>query len=139
MYCVKYLPHTADVRLKIEADSLEELFSGGARTINEILKPGFCKEVESNNAIVRKVEVHSIDLTALFIDFLSEILTLNYTEKAIFCAFDILELTNHSVIATAKGRKAPFFEEDVKAVTYHESDVHKNKSGNFESIVILDI
>ena len=138
MYNIEHLSHTADICLRIEAESIEELFCVGAFAMNEILNPGICAaEGAYDNQC--EISVQSIDLTALFIDFLSEILTLAYTEKTIFCKFKIVELSTHSVVASLKGKRAPEFHEDIKAVTYHDAEVHLNDMGNYESLVIFDI
>lgn len=138
MYKIVHLPHTADIRLKIEADSLEALFHGGIAALNETLKPGFCAE-KGNDMIARSIEVRSFDSTTLLIDFLSDLLTFSYTENAVFCETMIHELGERSVKATVRGRRVPFFEEDIKAVTYHEAEVRKNDAGHYETLVVFDI
>ena len=51
MYTVQHLPHTADVRIKLVADTREELFLAGILTIAEMLcsKPKF--HADSNESI----------------------------------------------------------------------------------------
>lgn len=137
MYKIIHLPHTADIRLKIEADSLEALFRGGVAAVNDILKPGFCNG--NGHDITRVIETRAVDTTVLFIDFLSDLLTLSYAENVIFCEMALDELSEQSVKATVRGGKAPFFEEDIKAVTYHEAEVRKNEAGRYETLVIFDI
>ena len=138
MRSISYLPHTADVRIKLEADSLQELFVGGAEAISHLLKPRFCKEAE-DMSIWHMIEVKARDTTLLLIDFLSELLTLCHLEKVIFCDYNIVILHNNALKATLKGKPADGFREDIKAITYHEADVHKNESGMWETIIIVDI
>ncbi len=80
-----------------------------------------------------------MDRTTLLIDFLSELLTLAYTEKAIFCYVHIEKMSETQINAIVSGALVDGFEEDVKAVTYHEANVQKNETGNWETIVIVDI
>ena len=139
MHSISFLPHTADVRIKVEADSLEELFLGGAKAINIILRPDFCDEVLKTMNIWHTIEVRSADTTLLLVDFLSEILTLCHLEKVIFCDFEIFMINGTSLKANVHGIPVDGFSEDIKAVTYHEADVHKNDEGKWESIIIVDI
>lgn len=63
-----------------------------------------------------RLELASLDISSLLIDFLSTILTLSYENKAIFC-----------------------FDKDIKAVTYHEAEVKKNDQGKYETTIVFDI
>jgi len=39
---IKYLSHTADIRMLIEAENLQDLFALGVKGMNNILKEAFC-------------------------------------------------------------------------------------------------
>jgi SHS2 domain-containing protein len=43
------------------------------------------------------------------------------------------------VIATIKGNRVSYFDEDIKAVTYHEAAVKQNNEGQLETVIIFDI
>ncbi len=134
----EYLPHTADIRVKVESDSLEGLFHASLEAINEVIKK---KHRKKNNTkeITRRIEVNASDVTVLLIDFLSEVLTETHTEKVLFPKLEILRLTDHSIAAKISGFPVDYFDEDIKAVTYHEAEVIKNEKGNWETIIIFDI
>ena len=51
------LPHTADVRIHLEADSLEELLASGLEGMNAILKEGFCKAGDVLGRLVQDGQV----------------------------------------------------------------------------------
>lgn len=133
-----YLSHTADVQLRIEGDSKEELFRAGLKGLNDLLKPGGCRE-KAAYPFEQSIELKSPDLTSLLIDFLSAILSITYSKKLIICEVDFPEFQNNYLQCTLKGKEENNFEEDVKAVTYHEAEVKKNRKGNWESLVIFDI
>ncbi|NND31313.1 MAG: archease [Saprospiraceae bacterium] len=135
---VRHFSHTADIRIQVEADSLEELFLAGASVISDLLKPDFCQEHKAFS-VLKKIDVRSPDITALMIDFLSDLLTHSYTSKSIFCHIEMRRLTDQMVNATISGCPVDGFDEDIKAVTYHEANILKNKSGNWETMLILDI
>lgn len=138
MFKTELLPHTADLRIRLEADTPEELFQAGASVLNELLKPGFCQRT-STGTIHEAIEVESTDTTALLIDFLSELLTLSYTERAVFCQVNVLHFAANSISARVSGWPAEGFEEDIKAITYHEANVHRNAEGRWETLVVVDI
>lgn len=138
MHTIEHLSHTADIRLRLRADSREELFRAGFEAMNEILKPGTCRK-PCPCIIQRTVELSSVDTTTLLIDFLSDILTLAHEEKAIFCELDFQQWGENSLRASVGGRPANGFEEDIKAVTYHEANVQQKAGGQWETLLIFDI
>ena len=138
MKTIEYLPHIADLRLRIESDSLEELFEAGLKGMSNVLKKDFCNTV-TEFRMVHEVKIESHDTTSLLVDFLSEMLTKSYVDRVLFCELSVAELTNESLIATAYGTSVDSFDEDIKAITYHEADVRENQQGNWETLLIFDI
>lgn len=137
MRSYQVLTHTADIRLKLVGSSLGDLFAAGVEGLALILKPGTCHKVQYNEKLT--ISLSASDATKLLIDFLSEVLTLSYTQKALFCRTTFLQLTETKLSATLEGVSVEGFAEDVKAVTYHEADVVKNEKGDYETVVVLDI
>lgn len=136
---IRFLPHTADIRMKIEGSSLEELFTAGVLGMGNILKDGFCDK-NSPFMLKLKIELTAHDETCLLIDFLSEVLSTSYAEKAIFCDVKFFELTTKKIRAEIHGRQqTQGFDEEIKAVTYHEADVQKNNNRDWETLIIFDI
>ncbi len=132
------LPHTADVRLQVEASTLPELFIAALEGMNELINKRASKET-SDFTIKKKIILSSADITTLLIDFLSEILTLSHKEGAVFSRVIFSKLNNKSLQAIIRGGQVDTFDEDIKAVTYHEAEVKKNKQGNWETVVVFDI
>ena len=118
------IPHTADVRLRIEADSLEKLFVSSLKGMNRILNKEYEKYLDKH-PILEEVSVTSYDKTSLLIDFLSEILTRSHMHKAIFHTIDHFGIEGNSLHAHLLGAPVDKFTEDIKAVTYHEAEVKK--------------
>src|SRR3989338_310971 len=74
------LEHTADLRIKAWGKTKEELFKNALRGMAYVQKEeARIKKQESR--ITKKVQVKSTDMTALLIDFLSEVLTQRVFEK----------------------------------------------------------
>ena len=133
----RFLPHTADIRMKIEAESLPLLFSAGIKGMSQILKIDGCQG--NHYEIQRVITINSSDLTCLLIDFLSDVLTYCYTDNAVFCEVNFQKLSKEILVAEVSGTSVDVFDEEIKAVTYHEADVIQNNTGLWESMVVFDI
>ncbi|MGB5666921.1 MAG: archease [Maribacter sp.] len=134
----EYLPHTADIRMKIEGSTMEELFIAATLGMGNILKEDFCNR-KNPIECTSKIEIEALDQTCLLIDFLSVILSLSNAEKSIYCKVDFLELTANKVRAIIHGTRIDGFDEEIKAVTYHEANVRKNQRNQWETVIIFDI
>jgi SHS2 domain-containing protein len=80
-----------------------------------------------------------VDTTCLLVDYLSDVLTLSYTEKAVFCAVNFHKLEETSLSARIYGRAVEGFDEEIKAVTYHGANVRQNQKKQWETCIIFDI
>lgn len=130
------LPHTADVRLKIYGASQEEVFKNALKGMAEILKPQIFDPASEN---WREIKIQSVDLAALLVDFLNEVLYLSGVNKEIYEEIDILSLTETEFKGKIKGRKIISFGEDIKAATYHENYFKQNPDSTWEALIIFDI
>lgn len=139
MYKIRFLPHTADVRVRLEAGSQESLFRAALAAMNRLLKRAGCKK-NGRYELDLPVLIEAKDATVLLVDFLSEALSAAYTEKAVYCRIHFEELTRTRLRATLSGRSVAAFDEDIKAVTYHEAEVvHDEKTGRWSTLVVFDI
>jgi SHS2 domain-containing protein len=138
MHSIQFLEHTADVRVRLEGDTFQELLSAGMEVIHRLLRPGACASIGAPE-ITETIDVESNDRTGLLVDFLSEVLTASYTHKAVFCDVEMAYLGDHLLRATLKGKQVQYFSKDIKAVTYHEAAVERTPQGSWSTIVILDI
>jgi len=132
------LPHTADLRLKVSADSIKGIFISALEGMSSIIK-NKCFNVEANITLTEKISIYSLDESALLIDFLSEILTLSHNKKAVYKIKKIEKLSLTEISAVIEGEKSDGFDEDIKAVTFTEAKIKKSKNGIFETIIVFDI
>lgn len=130
------LSHTADIRLRVEADSLPELFVAAIEGMASVQKLNIKNQISK---IKRLVEIKSIDETALLIDFMNEVLYQSQTNREIYIEVKFLEFSETALKAEIYGQKVDEFDEDIKAVTYHEAKIVKNEKGNLETIIVFDI
>jgi len=135
MRSYKLAPHVADVRLIVQADSLEELFTAALEGMNHLIKP------DATGAVSEPIEVtlESADVTTLLIDFLSDVLTHTHINNVVYTQVKFKTISQKTVQAEVRGTSVDSFDEDIKAVTYHEAEVVQTADGHYTSTVIFDI
>ena len=134
----QYFPHTADIRMKVEGSSFMEIMVAGILGMANILKEDICNS-EDSFEIKSNIVLKATDQTCLLIDFLSEVLSHSYLEKSIYCKVNFIKLTTTDIIADIYGKKTIGFDEEIKAVTYHEAEVVKTNGNTWETFIIFDI
>ena len=127
--------HTADLKIRVWGNSLEDLFREAVLAMMKLVK----NEVVGSSTEERKINIDAPDGTALLIDFLNEVLTLSQTSKEVYRRVSFTEFSPVKLEAVLQGIKVNDFDEDIKAVTYHEADVKRNDKGEWETILIFDI
>ena len=137
MKSYEFFAHTADVRLLVKADTLKELFKVSLEGMSELLRKSFCVQTKEFE-LEKNIKIKSCDSTILLIDFLSEVLTQSQINRAIYCKIDFKILENKSLECTIYGKRVDKFDEDIKAVTYHEAEI-KKEDGVLQTNIIFDI
>ena len=132
--------HTADVGLRVDARSLDELFVEAARGL-------FALTVENPEAIephrTVTIELESESLEGLFVDWLRELIFRFETEHLLLGEFQVQVFDgNRRLRAECRGEPADWSrhlpDNELKAVTYHGLRVEQTLNG-WEAEVILDI
>ncbi|MBI4041184.1 MAG: archease [Deltaproteobacteria bacterium] len=135
----QFLPHMADVKLKVTASDFLELLRGALEGMNALIKKDACKTNESPREVIKKINLPAQEKSLMLIDFLNEVLTLSQIHHAIFCRPQFKTLKNRTLTIQIWGKKVSGFDEDIKAVTYHDLNIIKNKQGLLETLVVFDI
>ena len=131
------IDHTADVGIRVTAESPEALFETAALALTELMTDTTTVEPK----LERTMELQEESLDLLLVCWLQEILYLMDTEGLVFSVFEV-RIEGTALQATLWGE--PFNPEvhpmksDVKAVTYHHLEVATHGDG-WEARVILDI
>lgn len=136
----KILSHTADLRLEVYGKTTEELFVSASQTLADILT-GNQKLLSHMMAVAEKISIQSLNLNTLLVDFLNEVLAKSHINKAVYKVKSITVIASgakQSLEAEIIGNKVPKFEEDIKAVTYHEVNI-KKENGIFKTLLVLDV
>lgn len=136
VYQYKILPHPADIRLEIRASSKEDLFAGALEGMAYILQPNI---PQKGSLKKEQIEIHSLDINTLLVDFLSEVLAKSDIYNCIFDKIKIGELRDDSIKGVIQGRKVKEFSEEIKAVTYHKLNIFQDKKGIWKATILFDI
>ncbi len=132
------IDHTADKGFKVVASGLEDLFETSVIGLAKLCREDLVGSIETvSESII--IEVEAEDITGLLVDFLSEILTLSHIHRMVFLKAEIQTLDEKRVRAEIYGAKVEYFDEDIKAVTYHQAGVHKKENGEYETVIVFDI
>lgn len=129
------IPHTGDIRVRVVAASVEDLFHDALAAMMAYLEP---RPDLDATVIHRAVNVASADRTTLLVDFLNEALALAMIGKEMFREVRFVSLGEADLNATLLGTRAAFGEE-IKAVTYHEAEVVQNADGSWTTLLVFDI
>lgn len=131
----EFLPHLADLKIRAFGATKEELFLNMLLGMTESQKP----EIKEKQRTKREIKIQSLDLPALLVDFLSEVLYLSQVNKEIYNNVKFTKLEDRELKAEIFGQKIERFGEDIKAVTYHNLDVHQKEDNTWEATVLFDI
>lgn len=131
---VKFVEHTADIRMRVEAPSLAELFTEAAQgMVRYIFEPESAPQKKES----RRVSIEGVDKEDLLINWLSRILYYAEAEHLIPVSINIFELSEETLAAEAEfGSLEP--KHEIKAVTHHGLSIGKTNS-SFEAEVTFDV
>jgi SHS2 domain-containing protein len=129
----KELAHTADWALRVWANNLPTLFSEAARGMNSLSGAQAAEEPR----LSREFKAVAPEVESLLVLFLSELVYSAEQEKLVFDTFEI-ELNGTELKASMSG--APIFSinKSIKAVTFHNLQIHKTATG-FEVEIVFDV
>ena len=132
------LDHTADIGLIIYGRDLNTLFQNAGEAFFHLITD--LKKVRDRTE--RRIRIGRKDLNFLLVDWLNELLYLHDVESLLFKKFKVESVGEEGLKAAVRGE--PFQEglhvikTQVKAVTYHQIEVRKEKQG-WKARVILDL
>jgi SHS2 domain-containing protein len=130
--------HTADLGLRVQATTLEELLAEAARGLLSML---VANPQDVRPSQTKTISIDETEPSYLLFDWLSELLYAFEREKLLLSEFE-LELRDHRLTATCRGEPMDIsrhqMEHEVKAITYHALRVEQTPAG-WEAEVIVDI
>ena len=128
------LEHKADLKIRVFGKDLKELFLNAMVGMFE----GARYESEGGE-IKREIKISSLDLPSLLVDFLSEVLYLCEVNKEVYYKVQFKNLTGKELEGILIGKPLKRMGVHIKAVTYHDLDVHQKKDKTWEATILFDI
>jgi SHS2 domain-containing protein len=134
----EFFEHTADLGIRIRADSLDALFADAARGLFAAIVDG-PETVRPDQRI--EIEISGSDCEYLLFDWLRELLFRFDADHLLFSRFDV-KVTENSVQGSAWGEPIDptrhVLSHEVKAITYHGLRVER-EGDEWVAEVIVDI
>jgi len=123
----RFLPHTADIKIRADGKTRAEAFANAALALRECI----CGDTEIRPVILKRIAVTGNDIKSLLCAFLGEFLYLLDSDKFLLAEVRNVRITGHRLVADAFGDDAAKydFSNSVKAVTYSEMFVRKRPGG----------
>jgi SHS2 domain-containing protein len=128
----RWVDHTGEVELEIEAGSEREVLEEGVRALGELLGVD-----ATGGGARRELTAHAPDRPALLAAWIEELVFLAESEGFVATRVESMELSEHGVRAEVAGVVAeppPL----VKAVTYHRL-AFEASGGRYIARVVLDV
>lgn len=139
---IEFIPHTADIALKISANSIEKLF----RLAAEGWLISVYESQHKFNLGEKDIKLHEPSIEILLVEFLNELNYLLQVKKWIFHSIAEIEISKTgedlflSTIINGDFIEDKNLElkEEIKAVTYHNLEI-KQTDDFFSTTIIFDI
>jgi SHS2 domain-containing protein len=128
----RFIDHTAELGLELEAESEEEIFAEALSALAELIACG-----GEGDAAPHEIELTAPDRAVLLADWLEELVFLAETEGFVPSRIQRLDLGERTLRARVEGRTGSP-RHLVKAVTHHGLEFAATSSG-FRAKLVLDV
>src|SRR3989339_742850 len=126
------IPHTADLQVHVEGKTLVDLFRNALIAMFQSIKPEAPDCEYRDNFLVCQflpqkhiIKIDAIDKEVLLVDFLSEALYLSDLNNEAYLDVEIKDFSENHLVAELHGVRIDSFENEIKAVTYHDLHIEK--------------
>lgn len=132
---IVFLPHTADIKFKVQAKTLEKAFEESARALREYI----AKKQKIAAKAKKSITISAESNEQLLYSFIDELIFLLDAEDFLVAKAQVA-LTENTLKAVVWGDRASLYEglSHVKAATYAEMQIHTVKAG-YEIQAVLDV
>ena len=134
----RIIDHTADIGIQVYGQDMNRLFTNAAHALFD-----FITDTQLIDKVTeKKIAVSGEDWPDLMVNWLRELLCLWTVEDSLVRDVNIKQVSEYSLRAIAIGEpydpNRHVIKEEIKAVTYHQIDVHPGSSG-WEARIIFDV
>jgi len=128
----RWVEHTAEVQMEIEAATEEAVFTDALHALSELVA-----DDAGGEQVRREVVVRGRERAALLVGWLEELVFLAETEDLVPEETERIEVSDHRLMATVRGHRGRP-RHLVKGATYHGL-VFERSPGGFRATVVLDV
>jgi SHS2 domain-containing protein len=129
------IPHTADWSFRTFGKDLRELYENAAFALFAMQG---AQPSSNDDEISRVVEVSGIDIESLLVNWLTELLWLQESNRETYHRFQIELLSSTALRAQIFGRPLSKIDKIIKAVTYHNLKIEQMAHG-WQAVVVVDV
>jgi len=128
--------HTADLGLRVKANSLENLLEEAGKGLMSIFvdRPEEVRPLKEE-----QISIEGTESDYLFFDWLTELLFRFETQQMLYCEFEIV-LTEEGIAARVVGEECEALRHqpshEVKAITYHQLKTERTKDGWLGEVIV---
>ena len=134
----EFIDHTADIGVAAYGADMKQVFANAARGLFSLIIE--LDRVSEKTA--RVIQVTAPDREAFLVNWLNELIYLFEAKGILFRRFEIIDITDTDLKATAYGEKINLAKHElktqVKAATYHQLKIERNEAG-WKALVIFDV
>lgn len=136
----EFLSHTADVRMKVWGSTIQELFQNALKGVSFYLKSSLAPSANNTQKEKTSVSVEAVDVNSLLVEFLSEVIARSDIENTVFIDVSFENFGENFLEGKLSGARVDGFDNEIKAISYHEVDIKKNpETGFFETVLVFDV
>jgi SHS2 domain-containing protein len=128
------IEHTADWSICVHGSTLRDLFVNAAVGMYSLMA-----DISTlTPTIERELKVASVDVEALLVRWLNELLYHTEMNGEMFCEFAISSLDSTRIISSAKASRGIELKKQIKAVTFHNLKIVPANDG-YEVTLVFDV
>ncbi|HSQ68271.1 MAG TPA: archease [Polyangiaceae bacterium] len=131
----RFVEHTGELELRLEAPTLAALLEEGARALAEVMAEDASGPPTEPP---ERVEVAASDRESLLVSWLNELVYRGEVSKCVYRDVHVERADDRRVEATLRGRTPASPRTAVKAATWHRLRVRETSTG-LEATVVLDV
>jgi SHS2 domain-containing protein len=127
--------HRGEVRLRIDAPTLNDVFEEAARALCELMAGDLAAGADGEEI---RVSLRAPDRDALLCEWLNELVYLSETRKQVFPEARVERVDDREIAATLHVATPRVLKTPVKAATMH--DLYVRRAGDaWEASIVLDV
>ncbi len=128
------IEHTADWSICVHGSTLRDLFVNAAVGMYSLM----ADITTLTPTIEREINVASVDVEALLVRWLNELLYHTEMNGEMFCEFAITSLDSTRITSSAKASRGIELKKQIKAVTFHNLKIVPANDG-YEVTLVFDV